>query len=552
MKAPQLAPAEKIRQRLLGNDLAYPEQTLTEARQFYRAFVETLGTRYQHLFPADTNLGRTILTEIVLVKELIDFGDDTVKPFDQLFLRIENLKPQIVSYIQERTIQVINLLQTEIISCFPGANKEPVVEFLASPPQKLFCKLRVAKSMNNIQEAWDEFKRAVNSPNNDYLQKKFRSQFQAEQAYSLGDKINEIDSVLGNAQIHITGLANIVKVIDTIPEKIDGHDAMIHQESAQHQSRSSTKDVIETYCRRDLVEGQDIQAIYETNNNVTLVLGVTDAHTGNRTERKLKLIAPHNEDAIDNRINFYQIGFSRITILAVYADIKATQLQEQVINTTEQVTSPSISTTFITPSLGDRIRNGWKQFTNLFSINALRRSPLFAVGLALFLGLAHSGKANHQNTHTADQTPITTAAHTATDNTDDQLTQIDTPAPAPTIANTIPQTESTITHASTSTGSRYSADSHNHNTDETLQRMIKGMGFNSVQTKVIATRLDHQLQAARNLQAPGIHTQANQDVVMEELNGQVRLSVQDAGGTTLYRTNWFAREIGFRNFQPRK
>ena len=108
--------------------------------------------------------------------------------------------------------------------------------------------------------------------------------------------------------------------------------------------------------------------------------------------------------------------------------------------------------------------------------------------------------------------------------------------------------------ASVSHGSRYASTSLQHNTDETLQRIIGTLGYNSVQTKVIATRLDQQLLTARNLVGPHLHTQKTDNVVVRSQmsNGheQIQVQVTDPSGHIRYQTDWFDREVGFRNFIP--
>lgn len=556
MRLPEKNTAEKVRARLLGTDTQYRADVQRKGWQQYCELVRRLRNNCDYLFRGNDRI-EAIFGRIVELDFKIDNVDSEVDNLGKLYAAIDSFRTDLEIYIQDLTNAIANdikvAIQSEIISGFKGAAQPAVVSFLRSAPRILYEDLAQANTLQAVIDSWSTFKKAVQQPSNSHLSTTFNLVPRSGYApIALDQKISEVDGLFEGRQKQIKPLLEIVGVIDQIGKNIDTKDGMQRQLVHQEETAAITERAINDYCFHDLVEHEDIKAEKGPDNNITVTLGVTNT-AGRRIEKTILLVAPHNENPIDNRTTFTQIVFSRMTLLAVFQDLWITIRQEAEVSTAEQAVAPLfIATTKPEPAFFEKARNAWTQFKDMFSINRLRRSPVFAVGFALFLGLTHSGKANHQTTTTADPAPITTVAPTTTDRTNESPTLSDTPAPAPTIADTTPQTGSTITHASTSAGSRYSADSHNHNTDETLQRIIKGMGFNSVQTKVIATRLDHQLQSARNLQAPSIHTQANQNVVMEELNGQVRLSVQDASGHTLYGTNWFAREIGFRNFQPRK
>ncbi|MBP7057631.1 hypothetical protein KBB08_04060 [Candidatus Gracilibacteria bacterium] len=187
---------------------------------------------------------------------------------------------------------------------------------------------------------------------------------------------------------------------------------------------------------------------------------------------------------------------------------------------------------------------------------------------------------NHTTTSTShQQRQTTTARHTTTTTTHETTTVNSTTVfdtrptlPAPTTApetmvnlapEVTPSTTATLAttpegvvlgSASVSHGSRYASTSLQHNTDETLQRIIGTLGYNSVQTKVIATRLDQQLLTARNLVGPHLHTQKTDNVVVRSQmsNGheQIQVQVTDPSGHIRYQTDWFDREVGFRNFIP--
>lgn len=552
MRLPEAAPPDIVRNRLLCSDVPYPATVQRIGWQAYCKFINLVRHNFDHLFQADSRI-RGIFSMIVELSTRIENVDSSVDSLAKLYAYIDIFRRELETYIMDlATASAANIkiaIQSEVTSGFKSAEQPALVSFLKSRPRKLYEELEKAQTLQETIDAWEAFKKDLDQPTNTHLRKVFRQP--TDPAHSLDqnldEKIAEINILIRSRYDQVAQLFGVVHMIDEIQRNIDRKDGLMIQIVNQEQTAAITEETIEDYCHHDLVECEDIKSIKDVNNNFTVTLGKTDSN-GKRIERTILLIAPHNEDPIDSRNSFSQHAFSRMTLLAIFADMQATMEQETVVDRIEQPTEPVIIPT--TPKLTflQKVQNTWSQFKGMFSINRLRRSPVFAVGFALFLGLAHSGKTDHKTTQTTEPAPITTVTNTITNSVDEEPTPVATPDP--TVTNT--ETQATVTQASTSINSRYSIDSHQHNTDETLQRMIKGMGFNSVQTKVIATRLDNQLQAARDLQAPGIRTQVNQNVVMEELNGQIRLSVQDASGHTLYGTSWFAREIGFRNFQPRK
>lgn len=561
MKAPTLSHPDKIRRKLLGQEHLYSDAGQAKGIGAYYLFLKTVLEENSMLFMLSAK-GKAILTEIKLVKQSIDFGWEETNSLTKVFIRIEAIKTTIEEYIKESCINVRLAIELEIIGGFAGAKTDSEIPFLASAPKQLYQRLTKARTWDEIKVTWNIFKASVNSPLNAYLFSRFKLSPDTHRQITLREKIEEIDALIARTEAPITNLTSLVAVINSIPEHIDKDDAIIHQRKAQAESVGITKSIIEQYCLEDLQGSEDIKPTYLDNGNITLELGYTNS-LNHRSVRTITLIAPYNEDIIDNRTTFNQIGFSRITILDTFSDIKALDTQTQVVNQTASTPlqdQPTIETNepkktgrdeIISEgktSFVQRLKAGWRWVNSQFSLARLRKSPVFMMGFALFLGLAHSGKANEQTAPTNTSAPITTVASPVTLTIQSQPSTVDTPAP--TVTNSIDH-QTVTRRTSTSEGSRYSIGSHNHNTDETLQRMVKAMGFNSVQIRVIATRLDGQLRAARDIQAPGTHTHANQNVVMEELNGQIKLSVQDASGSTLYQTGWFAREIGFRNFQPR-
>lgn len=561
MKAPQLLHPITIKRKLIGEDVPYSESGQISGKKAYYVFLKQTIESYTNLFNGTHN-GRAILEEIVLLKNLIDFGDSHADSLTKVFLRIEAIKSKIEEYIKERTTdtpkEVALAIELEIVGGFPGAKTDSEIPFLASPPKKLYQRLSKIKTIDELVEVWSNFKRDICSPLNADQVNRFKLAPNSHRQIILQEKIDEIDALIERTVGTTRGLEALVATISSVPELIDKDDAIMHQKDDQEKSVASIRTAVELYCWYDLQEHEDIKPTYLANNNITLQLGYTTS-LGKRIERTIIIVAPHNEDLIDNRTTFNQVGFSRFTILQIFVDLKAAEVQEQVVVDTDKPhteldtsTALAIASTKVVPkksSFFQKLQSSWRWFSNQFSFARLRRSPAFMMGFALFLGLAHSGKDHNKIITSNNAAPITTVAVPVTHTVQEQPTTVDTPAPV--VTNTIAN-QIRVTRASTSDGSRYSLASHNHNTDETLQRMVKDMGFNSVQTRVIATRLDHQLRAARDIQAPGTHTQAHQDVVMEELNGQIRLSVQNANGRTLYRTGWFDRELGFRNFQPRR
>lgn len=194
----------------------------------------------------------------------------------------------------------------------------------------------------------------------------------------------------------------------------------------------------------------------------------------------------------------------------------------------------------------------------------------------------HTPPTDHTTSSTAHQqrqTRTTTPGHATTTTTNETATvgsptafetmpTLPAPTPGPeTMLDAPPEvtTDTTATLATTpegvvlgsasvSHGSRYASTSLQHNTDETLQRIVGTLGYNSVQTKVIATRLDQQLLTARNMIGPHLHTQKTDTVVLRSQmsNGheQIQVQVTDPSGHIRYQTDWFDREVGFRHFVP--
>lgn len=207
---------------------------------------------------------------------------------------------------------------------------------------------------------------------------------------------------------------------------------------------------------------------------------------------------------------------------------------------------------------------------------SFNRSTFLPVLAALALvGVMKNAEEKFQTHHTNHTT--TSASHqqrqtriTTVDSTTALETMPTLPAPTPgpeTILNTPPEVTADTTatlaatpegvvlgSASVSHGSRYASTSLQHNTDETLQRIVSTLGYNSVQTKVIATRLDQQLLTARNMIGPHLHTQKTDNVVVlsQMSNGheQIQIQVTDPSGHIRYQTDWFDREVGFRHFVP--
>lgn len=191
----------------------------------------------------------------------------------------------------------------------------------------------------------------------------------------------------------------------------------------------------------------------------------------------------------------------------------------------------------------------------------------------------HTDHTTSSTAHQQRQTRITTPGHATTTTTNETATvgsptAVETmptfPAPTPgpeTMLDIHPEvtTGATATLATTpegvvlgsasvSNGSRYASTSLQHNTDETLQRIIGTLGYNSVQTKVIATRLDQQLLTARSMIGPHLHTQKTDNVIvlshMSNGHEQIQVQVTDPSGHIRYQTDWFDREVGFRHFVP--
>lgn len=191
----------------------------------------------------------------------------------------------------------------------------------------------------------------------------------------------------------------------------------------------------------------------------------------------------------------------------------------------------------------------------------------------------HTDHTTINTSHHQRQTRITTPGHATTTTTNETATAgsptaletmptLAAPTPGPeTVLNAPPEVTADTTatlattpegvvlgSASVSHGSRYASTSLQHNTDETLQRIVGTLGYNSVQTKVIATRLDQQLLTARTIVGPHLHTQKTDTVVLRSQisNGheQIQVQVTDPSGHIRYQTNWFDREVGFRHFVP--
>ncbi len=560
MKAPQLIPAEAIKARIVGTDRYYPVEVQVRGWNAYSEFIQKLLHNYEHLFAEDAN-GKKILAKARSIAMLIANHDRTVDSLEGLFARVDEIRSDIVAYVKALSaVDDIKLaIQSEIVAGFKNATRPATASFLRSVPQKLYQEISAATTLEEVSAAWISFKEATKITANDYLAEIFTYNTPAPTPVSLSQKVREIDDLFLRQAKRSEGIAQMVEIIDTIATRIDLHDATIHQEREQEETFAATHETLRQYSARDIASDQKMVVTDDASKDILLMLEQMTS-SGGTVVRTIRLVAPHNAHPINNRDSFGQHGFSRKTLLAVFTDMYATGEQESLVNNvgldtdthvtnprslsnhTELATKAASAKTAWWKTIGKNIGDKWNELKNQFSLANLRHNRFVAAGFALFLGLAaHSGKADHKVAHVDNPAPITivTATHIVEE------------TPAPVVTN-IAENQTVVTRASTSEGSRYSVDSHNHNTDETLQRMVKAMGFNSVQTKVIATRLDTQLRAARNIQAPDIHTQVNQNVVMEELNGQVRLSVQDAAGHPLYGTSWFAREIGFRNFQPRR
>lgn len=569
MKAPRVASIDQVKARILGQSQYYPVESQVRGYAAYSDFIRRLTTNYRHLFQADLR-GRTILAEAESLNMLIVTDNPTVATLDKLFAAIELIKGEILSYIKQlKAVDNIKLaIQSEVVSGFKNATQPGQFAFLQSAPKKLYQAISRANTPEEVSAAWLSFKQEITAPENTLLAKSFRISPAGFTHIALDQKLAEIDAMFKDHDRRVEGseaLLQLTEIIDAIAAKIECHDATMHQIDEQKKAHASTHETLRQYTAHKICPHQRITVTDESSRDVLLTLEHTTA-SGRTLVKQIRIVAPHNEHPINNQDSFSQHLFSQITLFKIFADMQAQDEHESAINngttTAGANVMPSSSTSDQITALPDikmprsswlhtisnYIGDSWRKLTAPFSIVRLRHNPLVAAGFVLFLGLVgHSGKVPNKVASENTPVPVTTLAVPVAPTLSAIPMHIDS---VPTTADSIPN-QTVTRRASTSEGSRYGIGSHNHNTDETLQRMVKAMGFNSVQTKVIATRLDGLLRAARDIQAPGTHTQANQNVMMEELNGQVRLSVQNANGGTLYQTGWFAREIGFRNFQPR-
>lgn len=390
MQLPEETTPEQVRARLLGADTPYPADVQRKGWQQYCEFVRRLRNNYEYLFRGNDRI-EAVFGRIIDLDYKINISDSEVDNLAKLYAAVDCFRTDLEIYIQDLTNVIANsikvAIQSEIISGFKGAAQPAVVSFLRSAPRTLYEDLAQANTLQAVTDAWGAFKKAVQQPGNSHLSTTFNLVPRSGYApIGLDQKINEVDDLFKGSQKQISPLLEIMGVIDQIQKNIDTRDGVQRQLLHQEETAAITERTINDYCFHDLVEHEDIKAKKGTDNNITVTLGVTNT-AGKRIEKTILLVAPHNENPIDNRTTFTQIAFSRITLLAVFQDLWTTIRQEAEVGTADQAVAPLfIATTTPEPTFFEKARNAWSQFKNMFSINRLRRSPVFAVGFALFIG----------------------------------------------------------------------------------------------------------------------------------------------------------------------
>ncbi len=556
MYSAESAPIERIHSKILGRDKPYSSNVQASAYTAYRFLFQKLHAEYAYLFAYSAS-GRRIPDIAEHWSKAMKERNVAASSLDQVFPVAEMVKTDINQYILDTNKSLarnlVTAIQAEIIPGFSDSRQKVSAIFKPTPAQKLFVSLSKCETIQSISAVWSEFKLSLNR----YPESASRFRIPLPPGYqspTLKDKITEIDILLINAITPLESLAQIVAVINEIPRLMDKHDAL-EAEAEENAFYSHTVETNLFHARSQLIEGEHLEVEKSKELGYWKVTASITLDDQSTTTREIKIVDGSFKGVIDNKNVFFQKMFSNVTIATLFQDMRkleATKViiaEEQKDDAIKPVKKDWTSLSFWEQA----VSNGWNTITSFFKPKS-RRAGLVAAGFAIFLGaLAGKQPVQHHQTHR----PTTTVATPPPVSHIHNQVDIDHDAPNTVVAETpapVTHSNSLVVTQSTSEGSRYSLASHNHNTNETLQRLVSSMGFNSVQTKVISTRLDNQLMAARGIQAPHTHTHANQTVTLEQdsSGSQIRLSVQDASGHSLYQTGWFAKEIGFRNFTARR
>ncbi len=522
----------------------YSAATEKYVREQYRDVLYKVATYYSGYFERSQN-GKLILRQCVNLSNDIQVGNPSVRSINKLTQEVQKIVDKIKAFCLEENhrirLEVSLDVKHTILARFPEYGKAAKFWQQSSPVQKLQHTIDSTEDIKVIQQKLSVFSSDM--------------QIQGRVIpLDVEPQILKIGKDITKATQYEHALAAILAEIEFVPVKIE---IEVKREDGVNKEHAKVSTAVATYVESYKKPNEDIATRYhEKEDYDEIIITIPPTADTDMQRAKIRVAGIRYKEAIDNKTTFNRNSFSASRLNTIVEDLRQqANLQAQFSapeRDTMEIKTPFSRRVFFA-KLRRQVSNGWNYLKNIFKPVVRRRSAIAAFGLAALLGLGLAGR--HTTVHHEQEplpTPVSltpaTPVHTALPNQQQETPQVrETPAPT-TVSNHL------VVHQSTSEGSRYSLASHNHNTNETLQRLVSSMGFNSVQTKVISTRLDNQLMAARGIQAPHTHTHANQTVTLEQDNtgSQIRLSVQDASGHSLYQTGWFAKEIGFRNFTARR
>ena len=522
----------------------YSAATEQYARGQYRDVLNKIATYYKGYFEHSRN-GLLILRSCLDLSNDIELGTTSVKSISKLSQEVQKIVDQIKAFCTEENhriwLEIVLEVERTILAKFPEHGKKAQFWQNSTPLQKLQHTIESTKDIKVIQQALTVFSNRMHAQGRVV-------------PLDIESQIGEIGKVITSATQYKHALVSILAEVEFVPVKIQ---AKVKREDEINAKIARVSNAVASYISTYKKANEDVATRYHAQEDFDEIIITIPPTSDTEMQRaKIRVAGPRYKTQIDNRTTFSKVAFSASKLNTIVEDLRQqADLQARLAASrrdTVEIKIPFSRRVFLA-KLRKTVTNGWNYLKNIFKPVAKRRSAIAAFGLAALLGLGLAGRhTENQHEQAPSPTPVsltpTTPVHTALPNQLQEPPQVRETRVQTTVSNQL------VIHQSTSAGSRYSLASHNHNTNETLQRLVGSMGFNSVQTKVIATRLDTQLIAARGIQAPHTHTHANQTVTLEHdtSGSQIRLSVQDASGHSLYQTGWFAKEIGFRNFTPRR
>lgn len=545
MRAIETGPLEAARKtRPNAEYKEYSAATEKYAREQYYDVLNKIATYYNGYFEHSMN-GNTLLRFCFNLSNELRMRNPSVKSIKALNSEVQKIVEKLKAFYHEEQhrmwLEVTLDIEHSILTRFPKQDKKAQFWKQSSPVQKLQHTIASSKNLKTIQLALTRFSNGM------HTEGKTIPLDVEQQTLKIGKKI-------GDAKQYEHTLAAIIAEVEFVQVKIQ---AEAKREDEINTKYAKVSNTVATYISTYKKLNEDVVTRYHQKEDYDeVIITIPPTADTDMQRAKVKVAGSRYQGQIDNKITFSRDFFSANKLNTIVEDMRQqVNLQSRLVASQREPVEIKVpfSRRVLFAKLRKTITNSWQYLKNIFKPIARKRSAIAAFGFAALLGLGLAGR-HTENYH--EQAPLPTPVsltpitpiHTVVPDQQQQTPQIsETPAPT-TVSNQF------IVRQSTSEGSRYSLASHNHNTNETLQRLVSSMGFNSVQTKVISTRLDNQLLAARAIQAPHTHTHAHQTVTLEQdaTGTQIRLSVQDASGHSLYQTGWFAKEIGFRNFTARR